>query len=193
MQRKVISIGSPNYRLKKMARLCADRRRVLDVGWAAWPNVYMRNAEVIGLDLQKGLLPKNYTSCVVGDVMTLPEPFEPDSFDALAAGEIIEHLESPLDFLRRCYKTLKPGGLLVLSTPNPFFPAELLLTITLSRRYYYTQEHVCLYPQRWLIRLMERAGFTDVKLYSGGVPAPILGGIPFPRTWCYETIATGEK
>lgn len=193
MQRKVISIGSANYRLRKMARLCADCERVLDVGWAATPNIYLKNPHVVGLDLQKGQPPKNYTSCVVGNAMDLPEPFEPNSFDALVAGEIIEHIESPLEFLRRCHKTLKPGGLLVLSTPNPFFPAELLLTIVLSRRYYYTEEHVCLYPQRWLIRLMERAGFTDVRLYSGGVPAPIIGRIPFPRTWCYETIAAGRK
>ncbi len=192
MQRKVISIGSPNYRLKKMARLCADRQRVLDVGWAAVPNIYLKNPEVIGLDLQKRQPPDNYNSCLVGDAIALPEPFEPGSFDALVAGEVIEHVESPLELLRRCRQTLKPDGVLVLSTPNPFFPAELLLTITLNRRYYYTEEHVCLYPQRWLIRLMERAGFSDVKLYSGGVPAPIIGRLPFPRTWCYETIAAAR-
>jgi SAM-dependent methyltransferase len=41
-----------------------------------------------------------------------------NKFDAVAAIEIIEHLENPFRFARECAKLLKPGGLLFLSTPN---------------------------------------------------------------------------
>jgi hypothetical protein len=41
--------------------------------------------------------------------------------------------------------------------------------------------------------MMEIAGFTEVKLFSGGIPIPGLGLMPFPRAWCYQTIATGVK
>lgn len=39
-------------------------------------------------------------------------------FDAIAAIEIIEHLENPFRFIRECAKLLKPGGLLFLTSPN---------------------------------------------------------------------------
>jgi SAM-dependent methyltransferase len=192
--------GSESYRLKKMARLCAGRRRVLDLGPVEMPNPHLSNPEVIGLDMDRGVLPPNYRECAIGDVMALPAPFGPGSFDAIHAGEIIEHVEGPVDFLRGCLKALSPGGLLVLSTPNPNSPYERLLTITLCRRFMYDRnryrprlDHVCLYPQRWLIRMMEIAGFEDVRLHSGGIFVPLLGQIPFPRPWCYQTIATGLK
>jgi len=50
-----------------------------------------------------------------------------------------------------------------------------------------------LYPQRWLIKMMEISGFKDIKLYSGGMIFPFFSLIPFPRPWCYQTIATGKK
>lgn len=47
-----------------------------------------------------------------------PLPFEPASFDLLVCIEVIEHLPGPYDFLIQCRQLLKPGGTLVLTTPN---------------------------------------------------------------------------
>lgn len=173
--------------------MCKHKKRVLDVGWIGQANPFLYNDEVIGLDIKNQACPPNYTRCETGDVQALPEPFEPDSFDAIIAGELLEHLDHPMEFLRRCLKTLKPGGSLILSTPNPNSPFEQLLTINLSRRFFYTQSHICLYPQRWLIRMLEKAGFINVKLYSGGIVLPKLGTLPWPRPWCHQTLATAQK
>ncbi len=193
-------MSNERYRLKKMARLCAGRAKILDLGCAAMPNPYLTGGEVIGLDLQQGTLPDNYGRLETGDVMALPAPFGENCFDAVHAGELIEHLERPVEFLRGCLRALRPGGIVVLSTPNPNSPIERLLTLNLSRRFFYGKGgryapfgHVCLYPQRWLIRMMEVTGFTDVRLYSGGFPTFVIGLVPFPRPWCYQTIATGVK
>src|SRR5207249_3864851 len=50
-----------------------------------------------------------------------PFPSETESaFDIALFGEVIEHiLNHPAGLLKSVAKTLKPGGLLVLSTPNP--------------------------------------------------------------------------
>lgn len=48
-------------------------------------------------------------------------------FDAIVALELIEHLENPREFLRQCRLLLRPGGVLVLSTPNIVCPASLAL------------------------------------------------------------------
>ncbi|HWO08031.1 MAG TPA: methyltransferase domain-containing protein [Polyangiaceae bacterium] len=47
-----------------------------------------------------------------------PLPEEDGALDAVLALEVIEHLENPRAFLREIARVLKPGGSLVLSTPN---------------------------------------------------------------------------
>ncbi len=186
-------IKTEHYRLKKMAALVADRSRVLDIGCADMPNIYLKNKEVTGFDIRRTRLTSNYHKFVPGDAMQLPEIFEPGSFDAIVCGEMLEHLERPVDFLRACFFCLEDGGILVLSTPNPNSPFERLLTLSLSRRFFFTPDHVCIFPQRWLIRMCERAGFDYVRLFSGGITLPLLGNLPFPRPWCHYTIVKACK
>ncbi len=183
---------SEAYRLKRMARLVGDKQRIIDVGFAHQPNPFFDCPDVIGVDIEQAELPGNYREVFRGTLAQWSaEGHQP--VDALVAGEIIEHVERPIDFLRECRDAIAPGGQLVLSTPNPNSPIEQLLTITLSRRFFYTQDHLMLFPQRWLIRMLEVAGFTDVTLYSGGFPLPVFGLVPFPRPWCHQTIATATR
>jgi 2-polyprenyl-3-methyl-5-hydroxy-6-metoxy-1,4-benzoquinol methylase len=45
-------------------------------------------------------------------------PFANDGFDVITANSVLEHLQSPANMLGEARRTLKPGGALVLVTPN---------------------------------------------------------------------------
>jgi ubiquinone/menaquinone biosynthesis C-methylase UbiE len=47
-----------------------------------------------------------------------PLPFDADRFDVAVSVETIEHLENPFQFLRELARVTKPGGLVVVTTPN---------------------------------------------------------------------------
>jgi 2-polyprenyl-3-methyl-5-hydroxy-6-metoxy-1,4-benzoquinol methylase len=45
-------------------------------------------------------------------------PFEDLSFDVVHAGEVLEHLYDTKSFFADCRRVLKPGGILLFTTPN---------------------------------------------------------------------------
>jgi ubiquinone/menaquinone biosynthesis C-methylase UbiE len=57
-------------------------------------------------------------SVSVANLNTEGLPFENSAFDLVTCTEVIEHLEHYRYTLREMYRVLKPGGALVLTTPN---------------------------------------------------------------------------
>src|SRR5262245_18946764 len=59
-----------------------------------------------------------------------PLPYEAGLFDAVVFSEVIEHLAgSPLPAVREMARVLRPGGRLVITTPNQFYIKSRLRTL----------------------------------------------------------------
>lgn len=58
---------------------------------------------------------------VEGDALRPFQYFNVDSYDAVVAFELIEHVVDPADLLVPCEKMLKPGGRIYISTPDGTF------------------------------------------------------------------------
>ena len=144
---------------------CCDRYLGVDaVRYDSFP----ADAEFLPLDLDSGRVP-------------LADGFA----DVVCAVETIEHLENPRAFMRELVRLTKPGGWVIVTTPNQL---SLLskLTLVLKNQFSAFQDAPGLYPAHItalleidLIRIAKECGLTDINTeYSN------RGRIPFtPWHW----------
>lgn len=79
------------------------------------------------------------------------------SFDALALLQVVEHVPDPRPLLAECRRLLRPGGALLVATPNP---ASLLARVKREGfNYWIPPVHCVWYPPATLARLLMQAGF----------------------------------
>jgi len=96
-------------------------------------------------------------------------PFAEGTLDAVYAGEIVEHLGDPDSALRRWVSLLKPGGRLVVTTPN----RRHLMTRATRREVVQNPEHLFEYSLEELRFAVLRAG-ARVDLVEGlSLPLPV--------------------
>jgi 2-polyprenyl-3-methyl-5-hydroxy-6-metoxy-1,4-benzoquinol methylase len=57
-------------------------------------------------------------------------PYESDRFDAVVSIEVIEHVEDQFAFLRELARIAKPGGIVIVTTPNTLNVNSRLRTLT---------------------------------------------------------------
>jgi 2-polyprenyl-3-methyl-5-hydroxy-6-metoxy-1,4-benzoquinol methylase len=112
------------------------------------------------------------------------------SFDAVIASEVIEHLENPRAAAREWYRIMKPGGTLVLSTPNN--ESIRSLVALLIRGHYVAFDDSC-YPahitallRKDLMRILGETGFSDVRFQFTNV-----GGVPRMPVVSWQQVSFG--
>ncbi len=98
----------------------APRGRVLDVAageGALTACLADQGFDVVACDLDPSRFQVPGRTCVACD-LDRGLPFRDASFDHLACLESIEHLRDPFRLVAECRRVLRPGGRLVISTPN---------------------------------------------------------------------------
>jgi len=93
-----------------------------------------------------------------------------NDFDVAASFHVIEHVDSPRRFLQAMVNRVKPGGLVVLETPNiRSMPFNLLK----SRWRQFIPEHYFFFDPDTVTRLMETAGLKVERIQSVGKYASV--------------------
>lgn len=131
----------------------------------------------------------NVTQC---EIETQKVPFHDGSFDAVLFNELFEHLRiNPVFTLREVHRVLKPGGRLLLSTPNLrslrglrnliFYNQGHAISASVYEQYEKLEQlghmgHVREYTTREVSEFLEHIGFRiDTVIYRGGHYRGIVG------------------
>ena len=151
---------------------------VLDIGCASrygrpdWLHGMLIESfpEVVGIDIDE-----QTTAALRDDELDVrmadAQDFDLDrKFDTVFAGEIIEHLDDFHGFLISVRRHLKPGGRLVLTTPNVFYVGGFVYRWGGHGQVH--PEHTCWFCEDTLRRVLGVNGYSHVEISFSGHRSP---------------------
>jgi 2-polyprenyl-3-methyl-5-hydroxy-6-metoxy-1,4-benzoquinol methylase len=135
--------------------------------------------EVSAVDISEELVEqirgRGQIEALTHDLAAEPLPFDDGSFEAVFAGEIIEHLVDTGGFLDELHRVLAPGGIAVITTPN-LASFENRLRLALGRYPIWVeyelgdQGHVRAYTLPTLREQLQAHGFRIERELGNWVP-----------------------
>ncbi len=128
-----------------------------------FPDSKLYGLEVV--ESRVGAIPKGiYVDVFYTSATHIPLPSA--SLGLIVAGEVIEHIASediPI-VLNECYRTLMPGGLLMLTTPNPYSIKVLLGNKAIFKE----PSHISIMSPKVLSINLAFTRFKNISIYGSG-------------------------
>jgi 2-polyprenyl-3-methyl-5-hydroxy-6-metoxy-1,4-benzoquinol methylase len=168
-------------RMRALARESGRPPRVLDVGCGEGhftAQLARAGAAPVGADVSREALRRALARHPGLDLQVIPLqgqwPMADASFDAVWAGETIEHVADTAAWLSEVRRVLRPGGSLLLSTPAHGRVQMIALALSprgIDRHFDPRSDHLRFYSARTLRRLLEDFGFEHIDVRgAAGVP-----------------------
>jgi len=89
--------------------------------------------------------------------------FSENHFDVVTLWQVLEHVPFPLIILKEIHRILKPGGMLVITTPDiGGIPAKILK----KRWWCITRLHINQFTTKTLTNIIKNAGFKNISSVS---------------------------
>lgn len=168
--------------------------KILDVGnlgmEAEIHDLLIKNypdSQIYGLDVEdQSKYGKNYANQLIGNAEAMP--YEANTFDTVYLGEVLEHTWQPKVLIGECFRVLKPGGVLVLDTPNVYALSRLIRYFLIGQDVILgNPDHKIFFSRAMLDNLFKKVGFEVIAtaadnkftLKSKNFYLPRLGALKF--------------
>lgn len=100
------------------------------------------------------------------EVCSRIEEWKEEKFDIITMFQVIEHLNKPYECLKSIYTYLKPGGVLIIETPNAEDALISLYHCKAFMDFTFWSEHIMLYNSNTLEKMVCTCGFEIVHPYQ---------------------------
>jgi len=191
-----------NSRIKKIVSFAGKNKKILDIGcYDGTLGLFLikEGNEVYGIEGNEnaaGEARKKGVRVTIQDVES-DFGFQDDFFDLVIAGEIIEHILDTDFFLDQIKKVLKPGGILILSTPNAASLGRRFLLLAGKNPFfeasygfpgYAHAGHIRFFTKGLLVDFLQYKKFTPLEFTSDVINLNSSG--KFSSRWAAELFPT---
>ncbi len=179
-------------RLNAIDSALPTRGSLLDFGCAAGYFLEMARADgwrIAGVELAGGMAQQAAQNLQMPISPSLAEsPEKP--FDAITLWEVIEHLPRPVEQLRELYNALRPGGALMLSTPN----TDHWQAVQEPHAWvgYRPPAHLIFFTVPTLERALRQAGFERITTFKVAPLPPLPGWLRRISAPLQHGLSTGQ-
>ena len=167
----VIKQATARLYLSEISRYCGpDSGRLLEIGCGDGDFLVTAQAagwRVTGVDYSATACEKarqrlKHDEVFCGELQTAS--LEAEQFDLCVISDVIEHVRSPMDFLKEIYGLLKPGGVLFIATPSiGSWSARLMRQKWME----FKAEHLTYFDPQTLQTALFKSNFREVIVEPG--------------------------
>lgn len=172
-----------HYWILKLVEEAKRPMRILDVGTAdgyLGAILKARGHYVAGLDYDPRVVEKArpiYDRFYQADVERFEFP-ERSEYDCIIFADVLEHLPDPAAVLRRCVRSLKPGGKIIISVPNA---ANIVVRLSLLfGRFEYgdrgilDRTHLRFFTRKTFTKLLQESGLHVRQMFATPIPVQLV-------------------
>ncbi|MBD5537110.1 MAG: methyltransferase domain-containing protein [Lachnospiraceae bacterium] len=172
----------PNDRLVEMIQEDRDKTiHVLEVGCDCGAtlleiqNQYPASSTYgTEINVHASQIASHFANVIINNIEEENLPFEPETFDYIIFGDVLEHLHDPLKTIRYCRRFLKSNGYVIASIPNVMHIS--VLRGILDGNFTYTDEglldktHIHLFTFNEIVKMFQAGDFVIRDMKAIGLP-----------------------
>lgn len=172
----------PNDRIVEMIQEDRDKEvHVLEIGCDCgvtlleiqncYPNARIYGTEI---NVSASQIAAHFANVILNNIEEEKLPYEPEVFDYIIFGDVLEHLRDPLRTLQYCRRFLKSSGCVIASIPNVMHIS--VLKGLLDGNFTYTDEglldktHIHLFTANEIVKMFQAGNFLIRDMKAVGLP-----------------------
>lgn len=103
-------------------------------------------------------------------------------YDAIYMQHVIEHIENPVEALKKLRNNLKKDGKLIITCPNNWAYLLKFIAWTQKQKFCYDPSHYHEFSPRSIIKTIKKANYNPIKLFTKPLGVPFINRV-FPNSY----------